>query len=377
MKTKQPPSPFNLPVLLSFNELAWIVIFGMALACAYAWRQIDALPVLKKKVSEQGQTIATLQNASTNFALISSLTNQIAESERGNERLVVLLAEQRKITANFSNLWERAMETNAALTRANDKLADDLARNNAELAEFRRRLPELEDQNRSLSNRLVATLRSLVVLNGELEKARNEVTNRTFEGEIRQELLSLKGGAAGGSLSNVVVLLDRSSSMEAENGRRWRDATNVVNTWLSYLPIKNCVLVTFNDQCRVFPTDGSWLRINQTNRNTLVAQLNGLEPEGFTDTLAALQTAYRYTNVDTIILFTDGKPELAPRNGSRQESMGGRGSREMIKQIHLLCTNRVHIIPINTVGLGDYFNPDLAGFLRQVANETKGTFIGR
>jgi uncharacterized protein with von Willebrand factor type A (vWA) domain len=165
--------------------------------------------------------------------------------------------------------------------------------------------------------------------------------------------------------------------MEAEKGRRWREATNVVNTWLSYLPIKNCVLVTFNDQCRVFPTDGSWFRINETNRNTLVAQLNGLKPEGFTDTLAALQTAYRYTNVDTIILFTDGKPERAPRDGSRQESMGGRGSREMIKDIHLLCTNRVHIIPINTVGLGDYFNPDLAGFLRQLSDETKGTFIGR
>jgi hypothetical protein len=105
--------------------------------------------------------------------------------------------------------------------------------------------------------------------------------------------------------------------------------------------------------------------------------LDGLEPEGFTDTLAALQTAYRYTNVDTIILFTDGKPERAPRNGSRQESIGGRGSKEMIKDIHLLCTNRVQIIPVNTVGLGDYFSPDLAGFLRQVANETKGTFIGR
>ena len=367
MKIKQPPSSFNLPVLLSFNELAWIAIFGMALACVYAWRQIDEIPVLKKKVSEQ-------------FGIIPNLTNRITELERSNERLTLLLAEQRQETAKFSNLWERAMATDAALTRANDKLADDLARNNAELAEFRRRLAELKDQNRSLSNRLVATLPSLDVLKGELERARNEITrlkDRTFEGEIRRELLSLKGGAAGGSLSNVVVLLDRSSSMEAEKGRRWRDATNVVNTWLSYLPIKNCVLVTFNDQCRVFPTDGSWLRINETNRNTLVAQLDGLEPEGFTDTLAALQTAYRYTNVDTIILFTDGKPERAPRNGSRQESIGGRGSKEMIKDIHLLCTNRVQIIPVNTVGLGDYFSPDLAGFLRQVANETKGTFIGR
>ncbi len=375
MKTKQPPSSFNLPVLLSFNELAWIAIFGMALACVYAWRQIDEIPILKKKVSEQRETIASLQNASTNFALISNLTNQIAESERGNERLIVLLAEQRKETTKFSNLWERAMVTNAALTQANDNLADDLARNNVELSEFRRQLAELKDQNRSLSNQLVVTSRSTDVLIGELEKAR--LKPPTSEGEIRQELLSLKGGAAGGTLSNVVVLLDRSSSMDAEKGKRWRDATNVVNTWLSYLPIKNCVLVTFNDRCKVFPSDGSWLRINETNRNTLVAQLNGLKPEGFTDTLAALQTAYGYTNADTIILFTDGKPERAPRDGSRQESMGGRGSKEMIKDIHLLCTNRLQIIPVNTVGLGDYFSPDLAGFLRQLANETKGTFIGR
>jgi len=375
VKTKQPPSSFNLPVLLSFNELAWIAIFGMALACVYAWRQIDEIPILKKKVSEQRETIASLQNASTNFALISNLTNQIAESERGNERLIVLLAEQRKETTKFSNLWERAMVTNAALTQANDNLADDLARNNVELSEFRRQLAELKDQNRSLSNQLVVTSRSTDVLIGELEKAR--LKPPTSEGEIRQELLSLKGGAAGGTLSNVVVLLDRSSSMDAEKGKRWRDATNVVNTWLSYLPIKNCVLVTFNDRCKVFPSDGSWLRINETNRNTLVAQLNGLKPEGFTDTLAALQTAYGYTNADTIILFTDGKPERAPRDGSRQESMGGRGSKEMIKDIHLLCTNRLQIIPVNTVGLGDYFSPDLAGFLRQLANETKGTFIGR
>ena len=362
MKIKQSPSSFNLPVLLSFNELAWIAIFGMALACVYAWRQIDEIPVLKQKLSEQFEIITNLQNASNNFVLIiSKLTYQIAECERDNKRLTVLLEEQRKETASFSNLWERAIATNGVLTRANDKLADDLAAKNAELAEFRRQLAELKDENRRFSDRLPATPAPLPI----------------WEGQVRQELLSLKGGAAGGSLSNVVVLLDRSSSMDAENGGRWRDATNVVNTWLNYLPIKNCVLVTFNEHPIAFPTDGSWLRIDETNRNMLVAQLNGLRPEGFTDTLAALQMAYRYTNVDTIILFTDGKPERAPRNGSRQESFGGSGSKQMIKDIHLLCTNRAHIIPINTVGLGDYFNPDLAGFLRQLANESKGTFIGR
>lgn len=384
MKTKQPSSSFNLPVLLSFNELAWIAIFGMALACAYAWRRLDDMAKLQEKLS-QSQAIIDTFASTTNSIDPARLAEELSRLRRDNSNLFSELSAQRAETLRFSNLWHQSQGTNAAS-------AFDLARIRAVNQSLSNKIVQLEADNQRLTELLDQSERTNRWLVGQMQTANRQIADlsnqvaqlskRRGEGEIRQELLSLNRGLTNRGLSNVVILLDHSGSMDTgkgrEKGQRWRDATNVVNTWLSHLPIKNCALVLFSDRPKPFPEDGSWLRINETNRGALVAQLNGLRPEGQTDTPAALRTAYSYPNVDTIILFTDGKPERGessdPKNRGRDS---GRGSQTMMNDVLNLCTNRQPRIPVNTVGIGDYFDNDLGKFLRQLAAHTGGTFIGR
>ena len=92
-----------------------------------------------------------------------------------------------------------------------------------------------------------------------------------------------------------------------------------------------------------------------------------VEPEGWTNTLEALRKACSYEGLDSIILFSDG----APTNPN-----SGRFDQTVARSIYTLCS-RHKDIPVNTVGLGNYFDQDLATFLRTVARLTGGTFRGR
>ena len=49
---------------------------------------------------------------------------------------------------------------------------------------------------------------------------------------------------------------------------------------------------------------------------------------------------------------------------------------QIAEQIYQLCGEHTDI-PINTVGLGDYFDRDMGTFLRNLARLTGGTFRGR
>jgi hypothetical protein len=68
-----------------------------------------------------------------------------------------------------------------------------------------------------------------------------------------------------------------------------------------------------------------------------------------------------------MILFSDG----APTNPNL-----GRFDQGVANEIYALCRQHEKI-PVNTVGLGNYFDQDLGTFLRTVANITGGTFLGR
>jgi hypothetical protein len=152
---------------------------------------------------------------------------------------------------------------------------------------------------------------------------------------------------------------------------RWEHARSVVATWLEHLAIRECALVLFSDDARSFPQDGSFLDVHGptgvANRKRLLDRLLTAKPEGLTNTLLALQTAYRCPGVDTILLFTDGEPN----NGDVAEF-----NEKIAEQIYALC--RQHdAIPVNTVGLGAFYQPQLSGFLLRVAQETGGSFLGR
>lgn len=389
-KRESSSSSFNLPVLLSFNELGWIAVFGLALFWASAVNSIpksssdhenlgagkDNLIELTNRAALAEQLIQETnrlgQLLSQARLKIEDLNRQLTTIQSSNLILSAQLAEVLSRAAGFSNRMEALRQENerqAGLIVAKD---DQLIQQAKDLAAQQLRITQLE------ADLALATVG--------LAKLRNDAARPTSEGEVRQEILSLKGGLPNHGISNVVILLDRSGSMDI--GGRWKDAISVVETWLTHLPIRNCALVTFNNTCESFPGAGRWLDLSGSNgaqnRRSLVNELRGLKPDGGTDTQQAIETAYSYPNVDTIILFTDGKPQLVESEGSTATAKGAQllferkpAPKNMTEPILDFCKNHVPRVPINTVAIGNYFNVDLAGFLLKLSQETGGTFIGR
>ena len=79
----------------------------------------------------------------------------------------------------------------------------------------------------------------------------------------------------------------------------------------------------------------------------------------------ALQKAYEY-DVDTILLLSDGAPSKVA-SGVYQDPLA--------QQVYQLCREHAQI-PVNTIGLGNYFDKEMSTFLRTVASITGGEFRG-
>lgn len=237
----------------------------------------------------------------------------------------------------FANLQQQANAARAAQKHAEDKLV-------------------------GIQKKLLETRKQLDEERGK----RNEISEQ--ETLVRKELIGLKG-----SLRNVVIVFDRSGSM-SEAGR-WDHARNVVHTWLQNLAIHQCALILFSTSVDVFPKNGEFLDLNgpiaEENRALLLRELEQTQPGGRTDTLKALVRAYQYPGVDTILLFTDGEPNLT---NSRSFD------RSMATAIYDFCEaekTRGREVTVNTIGLGDYFRSELGDFLMNISQITGGTFLGR
>lgn len=387
MRMGHPNSSLNLPTLLSFNELAWIAVSAMALFCGYLLRP------------STGPDPA---------AHALALSNQLAQATAGQRALSNELANTHSTLNQFSNALARTekqaqslaaelVEARTALTDVNDRL-DQV---NHRLAEVERQRADANQSNTWLlaelnqaTNRLARTEKEREKLatnyhqaSIDLKRAWTQITNRPSEGNIRKELLSLRG-----AMSNVVILLDRSSSMS--DGRRWEDSLRVIESWLEYLPIENCLLITFSTDCDVFPADERFLRLGGRDarargaRDDLLNRVRSRPPDGNTATVEALRRAYACSGVDTIILFTDGEPldlrRAADRGrpaSAKAESQLTLGERRRISQAQMeeaLALSREHQqIPINVVALADYFADWKSKFLLGLANNTGGAFLGR
>ncbi|MCA9122341.1 MAG: hypothetical protein H6822_14640 [Planctomycetaceae bacterium] len=189
------------------------------------------------------------------------------------------------------------------------------------------------------------------------------------ETRINRELVGING-----ELKRVAVIFDASGSMKEASsggGDRWQEAQKIARTWLKHLDVDDCVLIVYSSDVRTFPEDGSLANLRGENgeaaRNALLEHLTGVEPKGWTNTLEAMRKAYSYEGLDSMILFSDG----APTNPNL-----GRFDQGVANEIYALCRTHENI-PVNTVGLGNYFDEDLGTFLRTVANITGGTFLGR
>lgn len=196
------------------------------------------------------------------------------------------------------------------------------------------------------------------------------LTRPVTEGELRKELLGLKG-----QMNNVVFVIDVSASMN--DGHRWASAKETIKAWIQYLPIEKCAVLCFNQSIIAFPTGETPQTIDvadtssgRANRKLIGQFLEQQEPAGFTDTPKALRKAYELKEADTIILFTDGRPALKKETHI---------DRELEKKTYDLIKDEQsrRRRPINVVGIGNYFDPEFGEYLSKIATNTGGCFIGR
>jgi hypothetical protein len=287
------------------------------------------------------------QQADELESIVASLTGKLGSANQN-------------VTEMKKRAQEARGETAALIQNLEDKLTAGNVRAEEYLIQLRLATEALEGlsiEKQQVESRL-----------GRAEQQRDLAVAR--EMRMNRELVGLKG-----KLKRVAVLFDASGSMNAQGtdgrGNRWAEAKQIVATWLRHLDVDECVLIVFSNDVRSFPEGGSFARLRgeqgESQRVHLLQVLDTIEPKGSTNTLGALRNAYQYPEVDTMILFSDG----APTNVNP-----GRFDAAVAEEIYQLC-RRHSDIPINTVGLGNYFERDLSKFLRTVASITGGTFQGR
>jgi predicted nuclease with TOPRIM domain len=308
-------------------------------------------------------------------ALSTQLVEKVAALEQVEEQRDRLKKQADQLDSIVAALKQKLKEMNVDLVEARDQATSATAASETRVQELQAKVAAGDKQAEDYLARLkraAALLESLQAEKKQLEGQLTEAERRRQaelleESQNNRELIGLKG-----RLERVAIIFDASGSMRqvgAGGDDRWAEAQEIAANWLQHLNVEQCVLIVYSSSVRTFPADGTFADLRgaagKAKREALLKQLQGVKPGGWTNTYEALRKAYEY-NPDTILLFTDGAPSRAA-SGLYDDALA--------KQIYQLCrTNSA--IPVNTIGLGNYFDEDMSTFLRTVASLTGGTFRG-
>lgn len=326
-------------------------------------KQVDADRALAAERAEREDAVRRLSDA-------DSTAKRLLEE---NKSLQAAISDIRNQMQNAEDREEDGQLARDALTR--------------ELASLKARITEASHEVEMLKQTVWSKDRAIETLQAdaaELERMKNGLAQ-----EMRRQA-SEEGQAAAsdvlgfsGAFRHVVFLIDVSGSMVSSGGtrksgsdkgtsntRRWDQTKREIVSWARHLPMESLRVVFFWDKIRESPGDGKSYVMSDGDRDKSVRELESLlssvSPKGLTNTPAAFAAAYSYPGVDTIVLFTDGNP-----------NMTGSDTPALIDKVHQLVGQHPDI-PVNVVGIGEYFSDKMfAEFLLRVAGDTGGQFIGR
>lgn len=275
---------------------------------------------------------------------IIPLENQIASLE---EEIANLLAENRQI----ATLASTVSTSIAKLREQSQSLEDEIGLSKNRVRELEKEAQASESQIRELETKIAA------VSNANARFELQEQDRLAREGDVRQELLGLTG-----EMGNAVFLMDRSQTM-GESGR-WAEAVSTLKTWLQHLPVQNAAVIAFGGgQLEAFPSR-DYARRSAGEFTSVLAELDGLETGGATNTHEAIEQAFRYDDLDAVILFTDGRPD------------GKYGAKDVLELVENLREFRPNV-KLHVIGVGDYFDGPMKRFLLGLREAGGGKFIGQ
>jgi septal ring factor EnvC (AmiA/AmiB activator) len=346
--------------------------------------QVDEMAErLESQLGVKNQEVASLRNELEKTA--QSLSTLKAKQSEADRLLKQALGDVTKYRTQAGEANRRLIakeQENAALARSQkalDMSNGDLNKKQAEAESAIQRGKQLQGQLDAKSKDLDRVERKL----REAEIAvKNAESQRLKEANARGQTAATDVLGFKGRFSDVVFIVDTSRSMtwvkdplrqDYVNAKyrpvRWNNTKNEIVSWATHLPMKTLRLVLFHTEVWDYPDDGGVYQMDGGVREESVSLIKTLldqvDPDGNTNTLDAFMKAYSYPNVDTIVLFTDGHPEVP-----------GQDSGVLRNKVLALVKKNRHI-PVNVVGIGEYFDRSFADFLRGIAAETGGEFIGR
>lgn len=334
--------------------------------------------------SEVERLLAQVGRLSTE-AEIATTTIESKSIEFEKTQAALTESKQRAQAATAAAMRERkAAELEVSTLKQLSQTQRDLLGKATERA--RLAADELKDKQEQLQllipqrDQLVLDLKTAVAT---IDELRTLQLDRRGQEAIHQELLGV-----GGKLRKVAFLMDCSNSMgRQQNDPVWSDAVEIFNTWIKYLPVEEAVLIAFANDVATYPqqrqllpisTNGKPILLKQlgleqrptaaqfsvsqrlklaekrafeddrSTRDFLASWLETAEVKGWTATRKALETAFSYPEIDTIILFTDGQPTDAAFAQTRKERD------EILTYVKNANAERSTPIVINVVALGEF-----------------------
>lgn len=328
-------------------------------------------------VAEGGELNATNRSLSQRLsALAADLERKVAALEEIETQRDRLKQQSEELGTIIASLKLRLKEMHVDLVAARDD-AEAVRVASAEQDEkLRAQVATADATAEDYLKQLRSATTLLRSLEGEKQQLETELSDAErahqaallAEAENNKQLVGLKG-----PMRRVAVLFDASGSMKqpgAGGTDRWAEAQTIAATWLAHLNVEQCLLIVYSTDVLTFPADGTLADVRgaegAARRMALLERVRSIQPAGNTNTLAALQKAYEY-DVDTILLLSDGAPSRATT---------GKYDAALARQIYELCQAHA-TIPVNTIGLGNYFDAEMSTFLRTVASITGGGFRGQ
>jgi len=194
---------------------------------------------------------------------------------------------------------------------------------------------------------------------------------------IRREQSALIGFK--GRMRNVVFVFDSSESMNAKGEERWLEYRDMLSTWVDRLLFDRFDVIDFDNRIQVWQPAGLAEASPEQRAAALEWVAATVKPDGQTDTLGALQAAYAFEGVDTVILVSDGEPTQPHFANPMTVAL----TRQNIQETLAWVREQTAALPeeervvVNTVAVGNYLNKDYGRFLQEIAEATGGEFLGR
>ncbi len=324
-------SRISFPITISFSEIALLGLFTFSVLLAIEYNS-------KKTVIENSIDV----DREDSHGIQEKVSTDNSDEAKEKNGLEGKLLENEELKKQIKNL-EKVVEE---LNLENEELDNQIGKLEQDYAELHTTNEDLHTEKGLLYNII-----------GNLEQENKVQEYLDEELMLRRKLIGLQG-----NLKNVVFVFDKSDSIRSSG--RWDLANSLLRKWTETLQMEKCGIIVFGDTVDIF-NNGNLYDITSSKGEEAYKKiskwLDNQLPENGTNLQLAIEAVYTYEGLDSVILFTDGR-------------VGNTQRRHIFETIE--NNDKSKTIPINVIGIGNYFAKVPSKLLMELAKRTNGSYRG-